>query len=51
MHAPKLWNIILIVQEKLVENPVILKATIKRKLVLLKNVIVFFDACTKPLTP
>ena len=42
IRAPKLWNIILIVEEKLVENPVTLKATIKRKLVLLKNVIVVF---------
>ena len=38
IRAPKLWNIILNIEEKLIENP----ATIKTKLVLQENAIVYF---------
>ena len=40
--ASKSWNIILNIEEKLIENPAIFKATIKTKLVLLENAIVYF---------
>ena len=36
VRAPKLWNIILNIEEQFIENPAILKATIKAKLVLLE---------------
>ena len=42
IRAPKLWNIILNIEEKLIEKPAIFKATIKTKLVLLENAIVYF---------
>ena len=42
IRAPKLWNIILNVEEKLKEKPAIFKATIKTKLVLPENAIVYF---------
>ena len=41
IRAPKLWNIILNTEEKLIENPAIFKATIKTKLVLLENAIAY----------
>ena len=40
--APKLWNIILNIEEKLIEKHANFKATIKTKLVLLENAIVYF---------
>ena len=42
IRAPKLWNIILNIEEKLIEKPAIFKATIKTKLVLLEIAIVCF---------
>ena len=42
IRAPKLWNIILNIEEKLIDNPAIFKATIKTKLVLVENAIVYF---------
>ena len=42
IRAPKLWNIILNIEEKFIEKPAIFKATIKTKLVLLENAIVYF---------
>ena len=42
IRAPKLWNIVLNIEEKLIEKPAIFKATIKTKLVLLENAIVYF---------
>ena len=42
IRAPKLWNIILNIEEKLIENRTIFKATIATKLVLLENAIVYF---------
>ena len=42
IHAPKLWNIILNISEKLIEKPAILKAIIKTKSVLLESAIVYF---------
>ena len=48
--AGKLWNIILNIEEKLVEKLAIFKATIKTKLVLLENAIVYFNAYIKPST-
>ena len=42
IHAPKLWNIILNTEEKLIEKPAIFKKAIKIKLVLLENTIVYF---------
>ena len=40
--APKLWNIILNIEEKVIESPSIFKATINDKLVLLENAIACF---------
>ena len=42
IRAPKLWNITFNIEEKLIENPTIFKATIKTKLVSLENAIVYF---------
>ena len=42
VRALKLWNIILNIEEKLIEKHAIFKATIKTKLVLLENAIVYF---------
>ena len=42
IHAPKVWNIILIIEEKLIEKHAIFKATIKTKLVLFENPTVYF---------
>ena len=42
IRAPKLWNIILSMEEKRIEKPAIFKVIIKTKLVLLKNAIVYF---------
>ena len=42
LRAPKLWNIILNIEEKLIEKRAIFKATIKTKLLLLENAIVYF---------
>ena len=42
IRAPKLWNIILNIEEKLIEKPAVFKATVKTKLVLLENAIVYF---------
>ena len=41
--APKLWNIIFDIEEKLIENPAIFKATVKTKLVLVETAIVYFE--------
>ena len=37
VRAPKLWNIILNIEEQFIENPAIFKATIKTNLVLLET--------------
>ena len=50
IRAPKLWNIILNIEENFIENPSIFKATLKTKLVLLENVIVYFLCLYKTLT-
>ena len=42
IRAPKSWNIILNIEEKPLKNPAIFKETIKTKLVLLENAIVYF---------
>ena len=42
MHVPKLLNIILNIEEKLIENPAVFIVTIKTKLVLLEKAIVYF---------
>ena len=42
IRAPKLWNIILSMEEKRIEKPAIFKVIIKTKLVLLENAIVYF---------
>ena len=42
IRAPKLWNVILSKEGKLIEKHGIFKATIKTKLVLLENAIVYF---------
>ena len=42
IYAPKLWNIILNIEEKVIESPSIFKATINAKLVLLENAIACF---------
>ena len=42
IRAPKLWNIILNIEEKCIEKHANLKVTIKIKLVLLENAIVYF---------
>ena len=49
VRALKLWNIILNIEEKLIEKHAIFKATIKTKLVLLDNAIVYFWSISKPL--
>ena len=49
-RAPKLWNIILNIEQKFVENPEILKVTIKTKLVLLEHAIINFWCIYKTLT-
>ena len=50
IHAPKLWNIILNIEEKLIEKLSIFEATIRAKLALLENPFVYFDAYIKPST-
>ena len=50
IRATKLWNIILNIEENFIENPAIFKATIKTKLVLLENAIVYFSCICKTLT-
>ena len=40
--APKLWNIILNIEEKLTEKHANFKATVKTKLVLLENATIYF---------
>ena len=42
IRAPKLWNIVLNIEYTFIEKPAIFKATIKTKLVLLENAIVYF---------
>ena len=42
IRTPKLWNIILNIEEKLIEKQVIFEEIIKTKLVLLENAIVYF---------
>ena len=49
VRALKLWNIILNIEEKLIEKHAIFKATIKTKLVLLENAIVYFWSIYKTL--
>ena len=43
VRAPKLWNVILNIEENFIENPAFFKATIKTMLVLLENAIVYFS--------
>ena len=42
IRAPKLWNVILNIEEKFIENPAIFQATIKTKLVLFEKAIIYF---------
>ena len=49
MRPPILWNIILNVEEKVIEKLAIFKATIKTKLLLIENAIVYFCCVYKPL--
>lgn len=41
-RAPKLWDIILKIEEKLIENPDIFKTIIRTVLVLLENAFIYF---------
>ena len=41
IRVPKLWNIILNIEEKFIENPASFKATIKTKLLLLETPFIF----------
>ena len=50
MRASKLWNIILNIEEKLIENPDIFVVTVKAKLVP-ENAIVYFCCKYKTSTP
>ena len=49
IRAPKLWNIILRIEKKLTEKPAVFKVTIKSKLALLENTILFFWCIYKTL--
>ena len=49
IRAPKLWNIILNIEENFTENLAIFKATIKTRLVFLENAIVYFSCIYKTL--
>ena len=49
IRTPKLWNIILNIEEKLIEKQVIFEEIIKTKLVLLENAIVYFWSTYKTL--
>lgn len=48
-RAPKLWDIILKIEEKLIENPDIFKTIIRTVLVLLENAFIYFWCIYKTL--
>ena len=49
IRAPKLWNIILNIEEEFIEKPSIFEAAVKTKLVLLENAILYFRYIYKTL--